>query len=65
MDTALGLKVTERTPLLLRRAKRIPDVSPLATTSPEQLDLVATHFTVVTTSGNSPEMHDQQEDAHR
>lgn len=51
-----GMKTSERTPLLLRRMEDKPETSshPLAS-----------HMTVVTTSGMQPEMHDQQEDADR
>lgn len=50
------MKVNEQTPLLLRRMEDKPEVPshPLAS-----------HMTVVTTSGMAPEMHDQQEDANR
>ena len=54
MSTEL-LDVTETTPLLLRRITKKPEVS----------HPTASHFTVVTTAGNEPEMHDQQEDATR
>lgn len=46
-------EVTERTPLMLRRIERKPQTS----------HPTASHFTVVTTAGNQPEMHDQREDA--
>lgn len=65
MPTNLDLKISATTPLLLRRARRAPDSSKLATATPDRLDPIASHFTVVTTQGNAPEMHDQQEDAHR
>lgn len=48
-------EVTERTPLMLRRIERKPQTS----------HPTASHFTVVTTGGFQPEMHDQQEDATR
>ena len=46
---------TEETPLLLRRIQEKPEVS----------HPTASHFTVVTTAGQQPEMHDQHEDATR
>ena len=48
-------EVAECTPLMLRRIERKPQTS----------HTTASHFTVVTTGGNQPEMHDQQEDATR
>lgn len=65
MDGSGLLTINERTPLLLRRIERMPDVSPITTTSAERQDPVASHMTVVTTAGNKPEMHDQQEDRSR
>lgn len=55
MSCVEDLEVTERTPLMLRRLERKPQIS----------HPTASHFTVVTTAGNQPEMHDQQEDATR
>lgn len=55
-----GLKVTDKTPLLLRRAQEIPAVE--VESIPGH---AASHFTVCTTAGNDPEMHDQQEDQTR
>jgi len=51
-----GIKIDERTPLLLRRMEDVPETPshPLAS-----------HMTVVTTAGMQPEMHDQMEDASR
>jgi len=50
------------TPLLLRRARKKPVIQ-----TKEDIRFVpkATHMSVVTTAGNQPEMHDQQEDEQR
>ena len=49
------LEIDEKTPLMLRRIEKKPVVS----------HPTASHMTVVTTGGNEPEMHDQQEDSSR
>ena len=54
-DMPILVEETEETPLLLRRIEEKPEVS----------HPTASHFTVVTTPGMEPEMHDQQEDAVR
>jgi hypothetical protein len=51
---SLNIPISEHTPLLLRRTERIPDRNSLG---------VKANMTVVTTPGNNPEMHDQQQDA--
>lgn len=65
MKTDQLVKVDEHTPLLLRRAERKPDVDVSRNANGQTLGPFASHMTVVTTGGNQPEMHDQQEDASR
>ena len=65
MGTIQELKITEVTPLLLRRVEKMPVGVATTTAHPDRQDPVASHMTVVTTAGQSPEMHDQQEDASR
>ncbi|TSC67431.1 MAG: hypothetical protein CEO19_240 [Parcubacteria group bacterium Gr01-1014_73] len=59
MNAEQLVEVDEFTPLLLRRAEKKPR------TSEQGLGLSASHFTMVTTSGNEPEMGDQEEDSTR
>lgn len=54
-DAIANLRITEKTPIMLRRIEEKP-----AVTHP-----TASHFTVVTTPGLQPEMHDQNEDERR
>ena len=53
------VEIDEQTPLLLRRAEKKSLISE------QGLGLSASHFTMVTTSGNDPEMGDQEEDSTR
>lgn len=62
MSEAYPVEITARTPLLLRRIRRLPKVDEA---KGDRIEPRASHMTVVTTQGNSPEMHDQQEDRHR
>jgi len=50
------IKLSEDAPILLPRLEEMPE---------ESLSSSLSHMTVVTTSGRSPEMHDQQEDRTR
>ena len=59
MNAEQLVEVDESTPLLLRRAEKRPQIDE------QGLGLSASHMTVVTTPGNIPEMHDQQEDSSR
>mgnify|MGYP001576709578 CR=1 FL=1 len=59
MNAGQLVEVHESTPLLLRRAEKQPRAGS------QDWGLSASHMTVVTTSGNEPEMHDQEEDAFR
>lgn len=59
MNAGQLVEVDEFTPLLLRRAEKKPQISR------QGLGLSASHFTMVTTSGNEPEMGDQEEDSTR
>ena len=59
MNAGQLVEVDEFTPLLLRRAEKKPRISE------QGLGLSASHFTMVTTSGNEPEMGDQEEDSTR
>lgn len=54
-EIAMNLKITEKTPILLRRIEQKPKVS----------HPTASHMTVVTTAGMDQEMHDQREDGQR
>lgn len=60
MSEAQLIEIGPRTPLLLRRIRRVSKADDTTRIEPR-----ASHMTVVTTQGNSPEMHDQQEDRHR
>jgi len=61
-----ALAVKEDAPLLLRRIREISKVPPIASKRPDGTGkLVMCHFTVCTTPGNTPEMHDQWEDQYR
>lgn len=51
-----SMKISKRTPLLLRRMEDKPEIPSYP---------LASHMTVVTTPGMETEMHDQQEDANR
>jgi len=65
MESSVLVKETENTPLLLRRARAKPDIGvPLVDRKGHPITPMA-HMTVVTTPGNKPEMHDQEEDATR
>lgn len=58
--------VKKDTPLLLRRIRKIPSRSQVTTKHPDEMDKpMMSHFSVVTTPGHAPEMHDQMEDQYR
>jgi hypothetical protein len=64
-DTGV-LEIRSRTPLLLRRIERKPCTQSLRRGINRRFGRVlASHMTVVTTSGMRPEMHDQEEDSSR
>jgi hypothetical protein len=50
----MAIKIKKHTPLLLRRAEKIPSLP---------RSQIRANMTVVTTPNNKPEMHDQQQDA--
>lgn len=58
--------VKEDTPLLLRRIREIPNRSQVTTKHPDETGKpMMSHFSVTTTPGHAPEMHDQMEDQYR
>lgn len=66
MQSTELLKVGRSTPLLLRRIEKKPSSRSLMRGISRRFGRVhASHMTVVTTNGMSPEMHDQEEDSSR
>ncbi len=60
------LVVKENTPLLLRRIQKVPDVCQVIPIRQDGVvEPTMSHFSVVTTGGQAPEMHDQMEDPYR
>lgn len=58
-----GFPVNEHTPLLLRRIETVEAHELVATSQHDtETGTSGTHMTIVTTSGQQPEMRDQQTD---
>jgi hypothetical protein len=61
-----ALAVKEDAPLLLRRIQKVPDVCQVIPIHRDKVvEPAMSHFSVVTTGGQVPEMHDQMEDPFR
>ena len=61
-----ALAVKENTPLLLRRIQKVPEVCQVIPIRRDKaMEPIMSHFSVVTTGGQVPEMHDQMEDPYR